>query len=66
MHRKMLKDRVEPDWHHLANNIAIVIQNECYGSTRTVYVDFVSRLLLWRVTCLLTFFVTAINMNTES
>jgi hypothetical protein len=28
VHRKMLKDRVELNWHHLANNIAIVIQNE--------------------------------------
>jgi hypothetical protein len=27
----------------------------CYGSTRTVFVDFVSRLLLRKVTCLLTF-----------
>jgi hypothetical protein len=28
---------------------------KCYGSTRTVFVDFVSRLLLQTVTCLLTF-----------
>jgi hypothetical protein len=28
VHCKMLKDRVKPDWHHLANDIAIAIQNE--------------------------------------
>jgi hypothetical protein len=28
MHRKTKKDRIEPDWHHLANDIAIAIQNE--------------------------------------
>jgi hypothetical protein len=28
IHRKMKKDHIEPDWHHLANNIAIAIQNE--------------------------------------
>jgi hypothetical protein len=28
MHRKTLKDRIEPDWHHLTNDIAIAIQNK--------------------------------------
>jgi hypothetical protein len=28
VHCKMLKDCIEPDWHHLANNIAIAIQNK--------------------------------------
>jgi hypothetical protein len=28
VHCKMLKDHVKPDWHHLANDIAITIQNE--------------------------------------
>jgi hypothetical protein len=37
----------------------------CYGSTRTVFVDFVSRLLLQTVTCLLTFFMTATNKIAE-
>jgi hypothetical protein len=37
----------------------------CYSSTWTVYVDFVSRLLLWRATCLMTFNVTAINKNVD-
>jgi hypothetical protein len=41
-----------------ADGVALVDVNGlvCYGSTRTVLVDFVSRLLLWTVTCLLTFF----------
>jgi hypothetical protein len=28
IHRKTLKDRIKPNWHHLVNDIAIAIQNE--------------------------------------
>jgi hypothetical protein len=28
VHQKTLKDHIEPDWHHLTNDIAITIQNE--------------------------------------
>jgi hypothetical protein len=28
VHHKTLKDHIEPNWHHLTNNIAITIQNE--------------------------------------
>jgi hypothetical protein len=46
--------------------IDAMVETPCYSSTWTVYVDFVSRLLLRRVMCLLMFFMTAINMNVES
>jgi hypothetical protein len=50
MMRRTQNDKPEP-----AHEEAINKYKSCYGSTRAIFADFVSRLLLRRATCLLTF-----------